>query len=64
MVQLTAWVAQQHDRQGAVGALPVRMRSLLKDFQSLEVRRAKALLQTILATATVYRDGVIELSFR
>jgi len=40
------------------------MRSLLKDFQSLEVRRAKALLQTILATATVYRDGVIELSFR
>ncbi len=63
-VELTAWVAQQRDRQETVSALPVRVRSFLKDFQSLDVRRAKALLQTILATATVYRDGTIELSFR
>lgn len=63
-VELTAWVAQEHDRLETVSALPARLRSFLKDFQGLEVRRAKALLQTILATATVYRDQTIELSFR
>jgi hypothetical protein len=63
-VELTAWVAQQHDRLEVVSALPARVRSLLKDFQSLDVLQAKALLQTILATATVSRDGTIELSFR
>ena len=63
-VELTAWVEQQHDRQETVSTLPVRVRSFLKDFQSLDVRRAKALLQTILATAHVSRDGTIELGFR
>jgi DNA invertase Pin-like site-specific DNA recombinase len=62
--ELTAWVAQQHDRQEVVSALPSRVRSFLKDFQSLDVRRAKALLQTILAAATVSKDGTIELTFR
>ncbi|MDA1035973.1 MAG: hypothetical protein O3B65_03720 [Chloroflexi bacterium] len=43
---------------------PVQIRSFLADFQSLEVRKAKALLQTILASAHVYKDGRIELAFR
>jgi hypothetical protein len=51
-------------RQSVVTALPSRVRSFLKDFQSLDVRRANALLQPILRTATVYRDGTIELTFR
>jgi hypothetical protein len=62
--ELTAWVAQQHDRQETVGALPSRVRSFLKDFQSLDVRRAKALRRTILASATVSYDGTTEPNFR
>ena len=62
--ELTGWLAQQRERQEAVGTLPTRVRSFLKDFQSLETRRAKALLQTILSAAHVYRDGRIELEFR
>ena len=62
--ELTAWLEQQRERQEAVGTLPMRVRSFLKDFQSLETRRAKALLQTILSAAHVYRDGRIELEFR
>ena len=62
--ELTEWLAQQRERQAAVGSLPTRVRSILKDFQSLETRRAKALLQTILSAAHVYRDGRIELQFR
>ena len=61
---LSEWLAQQHDRQEAVGSLPGRVRSFLKDFQQLDVQRAKALLQTILKAAHVYRDGRIELEFR
>ena len=62
--ELIAWVSQQHERQEIVSALPSRVRSFLKDFQSLDVRRAKALLQTILESAHVYKDGTIELEFR
>ena len=54
----------QAERHDAVTALPAQVRSFLEDVQSLEVRKAKALLQTILASAHVYRDGRIELTFR
>ena len=62
-ISCTEWVAQ-HERQEAVGSPPTRVRTFLKDFQALDVRRAKALLQTILSAAHVYRDGRIELEFR
>ncbi len=62
--ELAEWLANQRSRQEAVGTLPTRVRSFLKDVQSLDTRRAKALLQTILSTAHVYRDGRIELEFR
>ena len=38
--------------------------ALLKDVQELDTRRAKALPQTSLSAAHVYRDGGIELEFR
>ena len=53
--------AERHD---AVTALPAQIRSFLSDVHSLEVRKARALLQTILASAVVYKDGRIELAFR
>lgn len=62
--ELVAWLTQQRERQEAVGTLPTRVRSFLKDVQALDTRRAKALLQTILSAAHVYRDGRITLEFR
>ena len=59
--ELSDWPAQQHQRQEAAGSLPTRACSCLMDFQARDVRRAKALLQTILSAAHVYRDGRIEL---
>ena len=56
-------VALAGSRDGA-GTLAARVRSFLKDVQALDTRRAKALLQTILSAAHVYRDGRIELEFR
>ena len=61
---LAAAVADQVSRQGGVSALPARIKSFLKDFGSLDVRRAKAMLQPILKTVHVYNDGRIELEFR
>ena len=62
--ELTEGLEAQNERQEAVGALPTRVRSFLKDVQALDARQAKALLQPILKAATVYRDGRIELEFR
>ncbi len=47
-----------------VESLPTRIGSFLHDFQSLDTRRAKAMLQTILKAALIYRDGRIELEYR
>ena len=62
--ELASSLTAQSVRHDAVAALPVQIRSFLKDVQSLDVRRAKALLQPILKTATVDREGTIELTFR
>ena len=62
--ELSSWLDQQHQRQEAVDTLPTRVGSFLEDFLSMDVRRAKALLQTILKAARVYRDDHIELEFR
>jgi len=40
------------------------VRSFLEDFQGMEVVRAKAILQTILKAAHVWKDGKVELEFR
>jgi len=62
--ELASPLTAQSLRHDAVAALPVQIRSFLKDVQSLDVRRAKALLQPILKTATVEREGTIKLTFR
>ncbi len=45
-------------------ALPAQIKSFMKTFEDLEVRKAKAILQTILESAHIWRDGKIELKFR
>lgn len=45
-------------------ALPNQISSFLKSFESLPVHKAKAILQTILNEAHIWRDGKIELKFR
>ena len=55
--------ATQHQVELAT-AFPAKVTSFLKGFQSLAFRRAKALLQEMLRSATVYREGRIELAFR
>ena len=62
--ELATALADQASRQEGVYALPARIKSFLKDFGSLDVQRAKAMLQPILKTVHVYRDGRIELEFR
>lgn len=47
-----------------VSALPAQISSFLRSFEQLEARKAKAILQTILESAHIWRDGRIELKFR
>ena len=61
---LTEWIGRQRERQTTVESLPTKIGSFLHGFQSLDTRRAKALLQTILKAALIYRDGRTELEFR
>jgi hypothetical protein len=62
--KLEASIAAQRDREAQAKAVPVRVSSFLEDFQGMDVVNAKAILQTILKAAHVWRDGRIELEFR
>lgn len=62
--ELEASIAAQRDREAQAKAVPVKVRSFLEDFQGMEVTRAKAVLQTILKAAHVWKDGRIEVEFR
>ena len=44
--------------------LPVEIRSVVEDFETLDVTRRKAWLQTIFKAAVVWNDGRVELEFR
>ncbi len=44
--------------------VPIAIRSFLDDFRVLDVRRQKELLQDIVKSAYVHRDGRIEVEFR
>ena len=50
--------------QQNASALPAEIKSFLKTIEDLEVRKSKAILQTILESAHIWRDGKIELNFR
>lgn len=61
---LAAQVTTAAAQDAAVATLPARVRGFLDDVDALETRKAKAILQSILLAAHVYRDGRIELEFR
>ncbi|MFH1560096.1 MAG: recombinase family protein [Chloroflexota bacterium] len=62
--ELEASIAAQRDREAQAKAVPVKVGSFLEDFQGMDVVKAKAILQTILKSAHVWKDGKIELEFR
>ena len=63
-VDLEAAVAAQRDMEAQTAAVPVKVRSFLEDFQEMDVRQAKSILQGIIRAAHVWNDGRIDLEFR
>ena len=63
-MDLEAAVADQRDLEARAAAVPVMVQSFLQDFQGMDVRQAKAILQGIIRAAHVWKDGRIELEFR
>ncbi|MDA0595555.1 MAG: hypothetical protein O2974_00870 [Chloroflexi bacterium] len=57
-------MAKAEAAKESTSALPKQIGSFLQSFESLDVRKAKAILQTILESAHIWRDGKIELKFR
>jgi putative component of toxin-antitoxin plasmid stabilization module len=62
--ELEASVAAQRNLEAQTAAVPVKVRSFLEDFQAMDVRQAKAILQGLIRAAHVFNDGRIELEFR
>jgi site-specific DNA recombinase len=62
--ELEASVAAQRDREAQATVVPIKVRFFLEDFQAMDVRQAKAILQGIIKAAHVFNDGRIELQFR
>ena len=62
--ELEAAVAAQKDIEAQAAAVPVKVRSFMEDFRDMEVPQAKAVLQSIIKAAHVFKDGRIELEFR
>ena len=63
-VDLQAAVQEQRNREAQAKSVPVKVGSFLNDFQTMEVTRAKAILQGILKAAYIWKDGRIEVEFR
>jgi site-specific DNA recombinase len=62
--ELTSKLEAERGKAAQLERVPVEVKTFLEAFQGMEVRQAKAQLQTILKAAHVYRDGRIELEFR
>ena len=60
---LNRWVSEQRGKVSAAEEMPAKIRSFVEDFENLDVRVAKARLQTILKAIHVIRDS-IEIEFR
>jgi hypothetical protein len=63
-VELQAAVEERRDREAQARTVPVKVGSFLEDFRCMDVVKAKAILQTIVKAAHVWKDGRIELEFR
>ncbi|MCI0781125.1 MAG: recombinase family protein [Chloroflexi bacterium] len=62
--ELEATVAAQKEVEAVVTTVPTKVQSFLEDFQQMDVREAKAVLQSILKAAHVFNDGRVEIEFR
>ena len=64
LAELREVLTKAETARESTSALSGQIGSFLESFESLEVRKAKAILQTILESAHIWRDGKIELKFR
>jgi site-specific DNA recombinase len=64
LAEIREAIANAESAKESASALPDQIGSFLKSFESIEVHKAKAILQTILESAHIWRDGKIELRFR
>ncbi len=64
LAELRTKLESAASRQATASALPSQIKSFVKSFEDLETPKAKAILQTILKSAHVWRGGKIELGFR
>ena len=55
---------REHAQVSLVEQISAKIKTFVEAFKGLDTRQQKAQLQTILKTATVYRDGRVELEFR
>jgi site-specific DNA recombinase len=63
LAELRGVLAKSEATRENTSILPDQIRSFLNSFQSLDVPKAKAILQTILESVHIWRDGKIELKF-
>lgn len=61
---MEAIVSKERERTTLADKLPEAITGFLEAFEGMDVRQQKAHLQTILKSATVYRDDRVELVFR
>ncbi len=62
--ELTAWLKREHSIESRIESVPGEIKTFIEASQTMDVRRQKAQLQTIIKAAKVFRDGRIELEFR
>ena len=62
--ELEASIATQRDIEAQSTEVPVKVRSFLEDFQEMDVRQAKAILQGIIKAVYLWSNGKAELRFR
>ena len=63
-MELKQWLEDQQGKVSASERMPQAIGSFVEDFGKLEVRAAKAQLQTMLKAIYVSRDNTIEMEFR
>lgn len=64
LAELRGELETAESKQATAAALPSQIKSFVESFEDLETPKAKALLQTILKSAHIWRGGKIELEFR
>ena len=63
-IELKQWLEDQRGKASASERMPQAIGNFVQDFGWLEVRVAKAQLQTMLKAIHVYRDNTLKVEFR